>query len=180
MLRALFSAVTLLLLSLMAFLLYSNYFAAGVAAPPIPKSAPAKAPLPLPIPPARPVAAPTPAPAPVPTPLPERAPAPAIPSPPVADGVPKPAPEPKALKRTHVVAAGESLSIISQKYYGTPELHGKIAEANNLRGKDRIRAGQVLVIPDLPRQAPPAETAAAQDFEPIPPTLSVKRPRESE
>jgi len=97
-----------------------------------------------------------------------------------------PAPPAPKLRRTHVVQAGESLSSISRKYYGTPDRYGKIAAANNLRSRDLIRTGQVLVIPDY--AGPPiiesvgdendARTASAmdtQDFEPQPPTLNTTR-----
>ncbi|MEI6231888.1 MAG: LysM domain-containing protein [Planctomycetota bacterium] len=56
---------------------------------------------------------------------------------------------PKATgKRTHIVQPGESLWSISKKYLGNGELNAKIADCNGLTSKDRIRAGQVLVIPD--------------------------------
>ncbi len=59
-----------------------------------------------------------------------------------------PAPKP-AGKRTHLVQPGESLWVISRKYLGNGELNAKIAEANGLTSKDHIKAGQLLIIPDL-------------------------------
>jgi len=49
----------------------------------------------------------------------------------------------------HVVAKGETLSKISQKYYGDPNLYGKIFEANKdvLKNPDLIKVGQKLRIP---------------------------------
>ena len=52
-------------------------------------------------------------------------------------------------KRTHIVQPGESLWVISRKYLGNGELNAKLAEANGLSSKDRIKAGQLLIIPDL-------------------------------
>lgn len=66
----------------------------------------------------------------------------------------------QAQPRTHVVKPGESLWVISKKYYGNAELLTKIAESNNLTSRDRIRAGQVLVIPDL--NAAPAVAASTK------------------
>jgi LysM repeat protein len=99
-----------------------------------------------------------------------------------------PAPPAPKLRRTHVVQAGESLSSISRKYYGTPDRYGKIAAANNLRDRDLIRTGQVLVIPDAPSSpiiestgdekdegaASAASAVDRQDFEPQPPTLNTE------
>lgn len=60
-------------------------------------------------------------------------------------------------RRTHVVQSGESLWSISKKYYGKAELLNKIAEGNGITTHDRIRAGQIIVIPDLNGiVAPPA------------------------
>lgn len=173
MLRALLSAVILLGLAAVAFLLYSTYFA--------PERQPASGPgvtsegrPPAPPAPSAPVAAPlAPEPPVVPLPAPRVEAAPRVP----------PAPVTPKLKRTHVVQAGESLSSISRRYYGTPDLYGRIVAANGLRSCDLIRVGQVLVIPEA--SAPPiiettngdgeqgAATAAGnQDFEPQLPTLS--------
>lgn len=67
-------------------------------------------------------------------------------------------------KRTHIVQPGESLWVISRKYLGSGELNAKIADCNGLSSKDRIRVGQVLIIPDLnsPVRAA-AETAAISE-----------------
>jgi len=175
MIRALLSAAALVGLVGAGFYLYSNFFvpekkaAAGPnitagATPPQPPAPSKPAPGPQP-PPAQPV----------------QPPAPKVETPPTP-----PAPPAPKLRHTHVVQPGESLSSISRKYYGTPDRYGKIAAANNLRGRDLIRVGQVLVIPDV--SGPPIlenegdekdeRTASAvdtQDFEPQPPTLNTTR-----
>jgi nucleoid-associated protein YgaU len=59
----------------------------------------------------------------------------------------------RAAKR-HTVAAGESLSKISQGYYGTLFKWPVIFEANRRiigRDPDRLMIGVELTIPDLPR-----------------------------
>lgn len=58
------------------------------------------------------------------------------------------APKPQTGKRTHVVQPGESLWVISKKYLGNGELNGKIAECNGLTSRDKIKVGQLLIIPD--------------------------------
>ena len=175
MLRALLSAVVIVSLAGMAFYLYSSFLGPGKKAANWPnitaEGTPPAAPRPskpapnLPPPPV----APTP-PAPVVEPQPPPAPS-------------TPAPQAPKLKRTHIVQPGESLSSISRRYYGTPERYGKIVAANNLRSRDVIRVGQVLVIPE--GSGPPviestndeneeraASTAGTQEFEPQPPTLN--------
>ena len=49
----------------------------------------------------------------------------------------------------HVVEKGETLSKISKKYYGDPNLYMKIFEANKdiLKNPDLIKIGQKLRIP---------------------------------
>lgn len=49
----------------------------------------------------------------------------------------------------HVVEKGETLSKISKKYYGDPNLYMKIFEANRdvLKNPDLIKVGQKLRIP---------------------------------
>ncbi|MCG3191357.1 MAG: hypothetical protein DIJKHBIC_00583 [Thermoanaerobaculia bacterium] len=90
------------------------------------------------------VAAPAGAPAAAPAPV---APAAAVVSEPSAAAVPVSAPA--AEERIHVVAAGESLSAISKKYYGNANAYMKIFEANKdiLKNPDVIHPGQKLRIP---------------------------------
>lgn len=58
------------------------------------------------------------------------------------------APLPPGAKR-HTVQSGETLASIAQKYYGSRARSGDILDANHVQlgGKDRIRPGQVLIIP---------------------------------
>lgn len=51
--------------------------------------------------------------------------------------------------RTHTVAEGENLSIISFKYYQSPHKWDKIVTANRgkLKNPDQVRPGMVLIIP---------------------------------
>ena len=78
----------------------------------------------------------------------------------VAPAVQTPPAKPSG-KRTHIVQPGESLWVISKKYLGSGELNAKIADCNGLTSKDRIRAGQVLIIPDLNAPNSPAARAEA-------------------
>ncbi|GEM_PF-5839617 len=50
---------------------------------------------------------------------------------------------------THTVAAGETLSDISKKHYGTTRFYQKIMEANGITDERRIQVGKELIIPDL-------------------------------
>lgn len=51
----------------------------------------------------------------------------------------------------HTVVSGDSLSVISKKYYGTWKLYPEIFEANKpmLSDPNKIYPGQVLRIPDI-------------------------------
>lgn len=53
-------------------------------------------------------------------------------------------------QRIHTVAEGETLSSISQKYYGSARQYRKIFEANRgtIKNVDRIPVGAKLIIPD--------------------------------
>lgn len=62
---------------------------------------------------------------------------------------PTPAPAQKAAARTYVVKAGDNLSRISQKMYGSTAHWRAIGDANHLPNPDLIRPGQVLKIPAL-------------------------------
>ncbi len=178
MFRALLSIVVIVLLAALIFLVYANlslndngrdaFDRAAQPQEPIAVQPKAKEPpvVPPPAPRELPKAEPpiaAPAPLPVPTPV-------------IA--------EPPRGKRTHVVQPGESLWSISKQLYGTPAHSSRIAELNGIRGKDRIRAGQVLLVPDLPFAAAPAQEAASPaesgervtespEFVPQPPTLNV-------
>ena len=58
-------------------------------------------------------------------------------------------PAPGTDRKTHTVAEGETLSDISQQYYGTVRHTKRIGEANHLTDEYLLRIGQVLVIPKL-------------------------------
>ena len=84
------------------------------------------------------------------------APAAALAPTPVETGATEPAAAPRPAPaqvagplRTHTVAEGENLSVISFKYYQSPNKWDKIVAANRakLRNPDMLRAGMVLVIP---------------------------------
>jgi len=184
MLRSVMSVSAVVLLACIAGLLYWNHQSpekcverlkdlSGVGTPPpaTPKT----------------VASPTP-----PAPVPEVAPPAPQPKVAVQPEFKKPAmAEAPHGKRTHVVQPGESLWSISKTYYGTPDNYNALAAANGLQAKGgKIRAGQVLVLPDLPAIAAPeasgdndsalapAPRAEEEPSEPMPPTLSSARPKE--
>jgi nucleoid-associated protein YgaU len=52
--------------------------------------------------------------------------------------------------RFHIVQKGDTLSAISQKYYGTPQFWQKILAANDkiLKDPDRLVPGTRLIIPE--------------------------------
>ena len=164
MFRALFSVAIVLLLSTIALLLYANFAheeksmsAADIGLKSTPPPAPKMDP--------PPTIAPAPMPAPLPAPAPRCEPPVAV-SPIKETKETKPKSEPKAKlepgpgQRTYVVESGDTLWSISKKNYGTPDYYTKIAEINRMTQKDRIRPGQVLIVPDLP-YTPDADEAAA-------------------
>ncbi len=51
--------------------------------------------------------------------------------------------------KTHVVQEGESLSLISLKYYGTPFKYDELARANNITTPELISPGMVVKVPDM-------------------------------
>lgn len=55
------------------------------------------------------------------------------------------------MSRTHTVVDGDTLSTLAQAYYGDSNLHVLIARANGLSNPDDIHIGQMLVIPDDPK-----------------------------
>jgi phage tail protein X len=99
------------------------------------------------------------------------------------NAVPNP-PTPRVGKRTHVVASGETLWVISRRYFGTPAYVEAIADANHMDAPNRLRPGMLLVLPEIPgvpargdevaQPAPRVESSEApqQHAEPMPPTLS--------
>lgn len=57
--------------------------------------------------------------------------------------------EKEANIKTHVVAKGETLWVIAEKYYGSGYNWVDIAKDNNLTNPGSIETGQVLTIPDV-------------------------------
>ena len=60
------------------------------------------------------------------------------------------------LPTTYVVHPGDTLSIISQKFYNSDKYYGDIEAANELEDANHLMVGQTLTIPDV------AQPAAAQ------------------
>ena len=65
--------------------------------------------------------------------------------------------------RTHRVKPGDTLGRIARKYYGDPGLFGFIVLANRIANPDRLAAGRLLLIPDLPDAAPAPPRGAPAD-----------------
>lgn len=53
--------------------------------------------------------------------------------------------------RTHTVAAGETLSALSLRFYGDAELYRLIATAGGITNPDVVNVGQRLIVPDYAR-----------------------------
>ena len=70
----------------------------------------------------------------------------------VPDAPKPPAPEhnsPHPAPRTYTVVHGDTLSAISDRFYGDPNRYPQIAGANGISDPDLLHRGQVLTIPDL-------------------------------
>ena len=65
--------------------------------------------------------------------------------------------------RTHRVKPGDTLGRIARKYSGDPGLFGFIVLANRIANPDRLAAGRLLLIPDLPDAAPAPPRGAPAD-----------------
>ncbi len=65
------------------------------------------------------------------------------PTPPVASKPVEPSPPP----RTHIVQNGETLSSISQQYYGSSDQWQRIAKANAIKNPNVVPVGTRLIIP---------------------------------
>lgn len=88
-----------------------------------------------------PIPTPTPSPSPVPTDAPTPAPSP------TASPTVEPSPGPEATPLVHVVARGESLSLIAAQYGTTVDA---IIQLNQLQNPNLIQPGQRLLIPPPP------------------------------
>ncbi|WP_063821679.1 LysM peptidoglycan-binding domain-containing protein [Nocardia pneumoniae] len=53
------------------------------------------------------------------------------------------------ISRTHTVATGDTLSRLAQRFYGDGDLFPILAAANGIADPNKIRVGQVLVVPEL-------------------------------
>jgi len=87
---------------------------------------------------------------------------------------PTPAPDPaKADRPVHVVRAGENLTMIARRYYGTEgeRLWQRIWKANKdtVSDPNRLATGQKLLIPGLPAETPArsADTVLAEAAAPV-------------
>ncbi len=63
----------------------------------------------------------------------------------------------------HVVAEGETLALIAQKYLGNPNLWQKIAEANGIDNPRDLKKGDTLVIPLEAPPTPPTKKKTAKN-----------------
>ncbi|MEM6459995.1 MAG: LysM domain-containing protein [Planctomycetota bacterium] len=88
---------------------------------------------------------------------------------------PAPPPAPPVL-RTHVVAAGETMSSIALDAYGSAARWSDIANANPLVDPNRLRVGQELRLPDLAATASGPAPAEEADDAPRRGTTYVVRP----
>jgi nucleoid-associated protein YgaU len=100
----------------------------------------------------------------------------------------KPAAPPAGAK-THKVAAGESLWVIAEDYYGDGHLWKRIRDANPGIDENKLQEGQVLVIPPKEGAAKPAAPttppappatppgAAAKPADPNKPADSAAKPK---
>jgi len=84
-----------------------------------------------------------------------------------------------AQERTYRVRQGDTWETISEKHYGTKQEWRRIADANGMANRDprKLRAGTVLVIPPLAREAPPPTTETpAPVVRPPAPSPPIERP----
>lgn len=180
--RMLLSTVAVLLLGVFAYLFFNDYFRTPATVKPgdmLSNAMPPAAPVQPTPPPMQPIVAPAPVVPVVQAPV----------APPTPVQVVEPVAPPVAeQKKTHIVQRGDTLSSISREHYGSEAHFLKIASANGLKNRDRIRIGQVLVIPELPAierletaergvEQDRASTTLGPDFEPIPPTLNIVVPK---
>jgi len=80
--------------------------------------------------------------------------------------------------RRHTVTEGDSLYALAEKFYGDGDRFIDLYLANKsvLRRPDELKAGTVLVVPDLGDDAPEARVAAAEPAKAAaPPPLPAKR-----
>jgi nucleoid-associated protein YgaU len=70
---------------------------------------------------------------------------------------------PAPAQKTHTVAAGDTLSGLSEKYYGSERYWQKIYEANNskLASPDALKVGMTLTIPEIEGTTAPISSGAS-------------------
>jgi nucleoid-associated protein YgaU len=61
---------------------------------------------------------------------------------------PSPTIPPEPVVRKYTVASGDTLSAVSERFYGDPNRYDQIADASGVSNPDLLHRGQVLTIPD--------------------------------
>ena len=61
---------------------------------------------------------------------------------------PPPTTTPEPVVRKYTVASGDTLSAVSERFYGDPNRYDQIADASGVSNPDLLHRGQVLTIPD--------------------------------
>jgi nucleoid-associated protein YgaU len=61
---------------------------------------------------------------------------------------PSPTTPPEPVVRKYTVASGDTLSAVSERFYGDPNRYEQIADASDVSNPDLLHRGQVLTIPD--------------------------------
>jgi LysM repeat protein len=78
----------------------------------------------------------------------------------VPDAPKPPAPEPNSphpAPQKYTVVHGDTLSAISDQFYGDPNRYPQIADASGISDPDLLHRGQVLTIPDVPTDDRPED-----------------------
>jgi nucleoid-associated protein YgaU len=61
---------------------------------------------------------------------------------------PPPTTTPEPVVRKYTVVSGDTLSAVSERFYGDPNRYEQIADASDVSNPDLLHRGQVLTIPD--------------------------------
>jgi nucleoid-associated protein YgaU len=61
---------------------------------------------------------------------------------------PPPTTTPEPVVRKYTVVSGDTLTAVSERFYGDPNRYEQIADANGVSNPDLLHRGQVLTIPD--------------------------------
>jgi nucleoid-associated protein YgaU len=62
---------------------------------------------------------------------------------------PPPTTTPEPVVRKYTVVSGDTLSAVSERFYGDPNRYDQIADASDVSNPDLLHRGQVLTIPDV-------------------------------